>query len=395
MPHIAAPCSCRGEFNFIKNLSRLTFEQFVNLRLLLSLEGIGPGRLKKLLQKLRTVENVLAADVNTLVRIEGINQLLAQRIKNSHKQRSLLLSQIENEVKIIESLGASIVTIWDKEYPWILKKIFDPPLILYILGSLSEEDQNAVAVVGTRNPTAYGKKQAGIFSAALSVQNITVVSGMARGIDSIAHRAALKNGGRTIAVTGSGLDVIYPPENRDLFREISRNGAVISEYEPGTKPDAMNFPRRNRIISGLALGTLVVETMKTGGAMQTAAFALEQGREVFAVPGSLDNPQSSGTNQLIQKGEAKLVCNAEDILTELQLKYQPVEQSGKKEVIDLNIFEDKLLQVLDSTPKQVDVISVQANMEIPDCLVNLLSLEFKGLVRQLPGKMFTIADTLK
>ena len=223
----------------------------------------------------------------------------------------------------------------------------------------------------------------------LADQKITIVSGMARGIDSIAHRTALKNKSRTIAVLGSGLNVIYPPENKKLYDEISESGMVLTEYNLDTKPDAVNFPKRNRIISGLSLGCVVIETGITGGAMQTAALALDQGREVFAIPGNLGIRQSEGTNLLIQKGEAELIRSAEDILIELELKLKPV--IGKnipRPDIELNLFEEQILSHLNNEPIQIDLLASKANLSTSDCLVHLLSLEFKGVVRQLPGKTF-------
>jgi len=214
---------------------------------------------------------------------------------------------------------------------------------------------------------------------------------MARGIDSIAHKATLKAGKRTIAIIGSGLDVIYPPENKKLFDEISENGLIISEYELGMKPNAENFPKRNRIISGLSLGCIVVETGIAGGAMQTASFALDQNREVFAVPGNLNVKQSEGTNLLIQRGEAKLIRNSEDVLLELELKLKPIiGKNIQKPKIEMNLFEEKIISVLKNEPVQIDVIALSTNLNTSDCLVHLLSLEFKGLVKQLPGKMFAL-----
>jgi len=219
--------------------------------------------------------------------------------------------------------------------------------------------------------------------------SITVTSGMARGIDTIAHKGALSKNGRTVAILGSGLDVIYPDENKPLFEMICENGAVISEYPLGTKPDAQNFPKRNRIISGLSIGTVIIESRLTGGAIQTAALALEQNREVFAVPGNLGVVQSEGTNSLIQKGEAKLITNAEDIFVELNLKIQPeIGKNIPKPKIELNFFEQNLLELLNDQPKHIDKISIEAKMSAADCLVHLLSLEFRDLVRQLPGKNF-------
>ncbi len=207
----------------------------------------------------------------------------------------------------------------------------------------------------------------------------------------MAHHAALKNNGKTIAVIGSGMDVIYPPENKKLFDEIAEKGAVISEFKPGTKPDAQNFPRRNRIISGLSLGCIVIETGLNGGAMQTAALSLDQGREVFAVPGNLGIRQAEGTNMLIQKGEAKLITSAEDVLVELNLKLKPLPgENIPRHQVELTLFEEKLINVLTGEPIQIDKISSLAGLSTSDCLVHLLSLEFKGLVKQLPGKMFAL-----
>ena len=212
-----------------------------------------------------------------------------------------------------------------------------------------------------------------------------------RGIDSTAHFSALKNNGRTIAVIGSGLDIIYPAENKKLFNQIAENGVIISEFPLGTIPNAENFPKRNRIISGISLGTLVIETAITGGAMQTARLALDQNREVFAIPGNLGVRQSEGTNLLIQRGEAELIKNAEDILIELELKLKPI--LGKnipKQQKDLTIFEEKIYNCLLNEPLHIDKIAEKTEQSTSDCLVHLLSLEFKGLVKQLPGKMFML-----
>ncbi len=218
---------------------------------------------------------------------------------------------------------------------------------------------------------------------------LTVVSGLARGIDTAAHTAALKAGGRTLAVIGSGIDVIYPSENKRLAERISHKGAILSEYEMGAKPDAVNFPRRNRIISGLALGTLIVETTETGGAMITASTALDQNREVFAVPGPITENRSRGTNLLIKEGRAKLVEQVDDIVSELQTKLRPRLRTEEKKIeIPLSLFEKRLFDCLGSGPLHIDAIAAQTGLATSDALVNLLSLEFKGIVKQLPGKMF-------
>jgi DNA processing protein len=361
------------------------------LFLLLSVEGIGPGKIRTLLAKFRNIKNIINADYQTLMSVEGIRTNLANRIRKTIAERENIEKFTEDELRKLDKIDGKLITIWDKEYPELLKKIYDPPLLFYLLGDFIDSDQYSIAIVGTRGPTNYGKIQTERIAVELASQGITIVSGMARGIDSIAHNSAIKSGGRTIAVIGSGLDVIYPPENKNLFETIKENGAVISEFILGTKPDAQNFPKRNRIISGLSLGAIIIESGVTGGAMQTAAFALDQNREVFALPGNVGVKQSDGTNLLIQKSEAKLIRSAEDVILELELKLKPV--LGKnipKQQIDLTLFEEKILNVIDSEPLHIDNIASLAKVSTSDCLVNLLSLEFKGLIKQLPGKMFAL-----
>ena len=370
-------------------MSILTFDQLTDLKLLLSVDGIGPAKIRKLLTKFRTIEKVLSANCNSLK--EVVNENLARRIQKVNYNRKKIESALKKELNILSKIDGDIITVWDNSFPSLLKKIYDPPLLLYTKGTFTEDDEYSIAIVGTRQPTNYGKIQTERVASELANQNITIVSGMARGIDSIAHKTTLKVGKRTIAVIGSGLDVIYPPENKKLFDEISENGLIISEYELETKPNAENFPKRNRIISGLSLGCIIVETGITGGAMQTASFALDQNREVFAVPGNLGIKQSEGTNLLIQRGEAKLIRSSEDVLLELELKLRPI--IGKnipKPKIEMNLFEEKIISVLKNEPVQIDVIATSTNLTTSDCLVHLLSLEFKGLVKQLPGKMFAL-----
>lgn len=372
-------------------MTSLSLEKLINLNLLLSVDRIGPAKLRTLLSKFKKIENILSADYNSLLSVDGINQNLAKRIQRINNSKETIKIEVEEELEKLEKINASILTIWDKQYPSILKKIYDPPIILYQKGSFEEKDNYSIAVVGTRMPTNYGKVQTEKLTSELADQGITIVSGLARGIDSIAHKSALKRNGRTVAVIGSGLDVIYPPENKKLFDEISEKGLVVSEFKLGTKPDAQNFPKRNRIISGLSLGCLIIETAKTGGAMQTGAFALDQNREVFALPGNLGTRQSEGTNLLIQKGEAKLITSSEDILVDLELKLKPI--IGKnipKPNAELNLFEQKIINSLNNEPVQIDKIAAVTNISTSDCLVHLLSLEFKGLVKQLPGKMFAL-----
>jgi len=372
-------------------VSKLSFEQLTDLYLLLSVEGIGPGKIRNLLAKFKSTKNILSANYHELLNVDGISTNLAKRIRKASQEREQTKKFTEIELKKLEKLGGQLISVWDQEYPELLKKIYDPPLLFYLLGELKENDQFSIAIVGTRQPTNYGKVQTERISMDFAKQGITIVSGMARGIDSIAHNSVIKSGGRTIAVIGSGLDVIYPPENRKLFEKIAETGAVISEFPFGTKPDAQNFPKRNRIISGLSLGVIIIETGITGGAMQTAAFALDQNREVFALPGNVGVKQADGTNLLIQKSEAELIRSAEDVILELELKLKPV--LGKnipKQQIDLSLFEEKIINVMNAGPLHIDKIASLANLSTSDCLVNLLSLEFKGLIKQLPGKMFAL-----
>ncbi len=372
-------------------MSEANIDKIVKLKKLISVEGIGPGKIFSLLNKFHNLDNILTADFKRLISVNGINQNLANKILKSVNNSDNIKQSVEIELEKLDKLKGRIITYWDAEYPELLKNIYFPPLILYVLGNFESQDKYCIAIVGSRQPTNYGKEQTEKFSGGLAEQGITIASGLARGIDSIAHKYALKNNGRTIAVIGSGLDVVYPPENKKLFEEIIEKGLVISEFKLGTKPDAQNFPRRNRIISGLSLGTIIIETKLNGGAIQTASYALEQNREVFAVPGNLGVKQSDGTNALIQKGEAKLVITTEDVLVELQLKLKPV--VGKnipKPVEDLNFFEQKIYNLLGKDPKHIDLITEEASLSTADCLVHLLTLEFKGAARQLPGKMFSL-----
>jgi DNA processing protein len=355
----------------------------------MSIDGIGIGRIKNLLAKFRSTEKVLSAPIKELTDVEGLSVNLARRIQRIADHRDETENLVNNELEKLFKINGHLITLWDDEYPAILRKIYDPPVLLYARGKFQNSDEYSIAVVGTRQPTNYGKIQTEKIVTDLATQKITIVSGMARGIDSIAHKTAIKSGSRTLAVLGSGLNVIYPPENKKLYDEISDSGVVITEYSIDTKPDAVNFPKRNRIISGLSLGCVIVETGITGGAMQTASLALDQGREVFAVPGNLGVRQSEGTNLLIQKGEAELIRSAEDIFVELELKLKPV--IGKnipKPDVELNLFEEQILTHLSNEPLQIDILASMAKLSTSDCLVHLLSLEFKGVVKQLPGKVF-------
>jgi len=373
-------------------LKEINRDKLAKIKCLLSVEGIGTAKIYKLISKFKTLDSIFDSSLLDLISFGHINEGLAKKLYFNIERLNEFHHSTNKEINALENIGAIMYSFWDSKYPQLLKKIYTPPLILYQLGSLDENDRNAVAVVGTRQSTNYGKIQTEKFARDLVKSGLTIVSGLARGIDTFAQSAALKYDGRTIAVIGSGLDVIYPAENRKIFHQIhsEQRGAIISEYPLGTKPDAQNFPRRNRIISGLSLGVLVVETRINGGAMQTANFAINQSREVFAVPGSLGIPQSEGTNYLIQNNTAKLVCKSEDILEELQLTLKPkLGENIPKKIEGLSLFEQKLLSVLNNNPVHIDEIAKNANMSVTDCLVNLLTLEFMGIVKQFPGKSFT------
>jgi len=352
--------------------------------------GIGAARLRSLVNHFGDPEAVLNSAERDLTEVAGIDRSIAKRIRaegNSEKEVELQLSRLQK-------CEARLVTFWDREFPENLKKIYDPPVFLFVRGELSDLDRYSVAIVGTRNPTTYGKHVAEKFAAELAEQGITVVSGLARGIDTIAHATTVRSGGRTIAVLGSGVDVIYPSENRRLSEQILVNGAIVSEYYMGAKPDAVNFPRRNRIISGNSLGTIIVETDLNGGAMITATTALDQNREVFAVPGMISAKTSRGTNKLIKEGRAKLVSDMSDVIEELRYKLKPIlkDQPKSQPKMQLSIFEQKIHDALSDEPIHVDALADRCKMPTSDVLVQLLGLELKGVVKQLPGKYFTKCD---
>lgn len=292
----------------------LTLDELAALRTLLSVDRIGPQKARSIISRFQSFDFIHRVSHQELMQTEGVSDELAKRIIKASRQYDEFLESTKTLLASLEKSNAQVITLWDEKYPHRLKNIYDPPLILYYKGILTPEPENAIAIVGTREPTQYGRSAAERFAADLSKVGFTIVSGLARGIDSHAHRSVIKSGGRTIGVLGCGIDVVYPYENKPLYAEMEKQGAIITEYPPGTKPDAVNFPKRNRIISGLSLGTLIVETGVTGGALHTANFALDQGREVFAVPGNIGIRQSEGPNMLIQKGEAKLVRNAEIVV---------------------------------------------------------------------------------
>ena len=365
-----------------------------DLLTLTTIPGIGPNRLRALVSHFKDPARVADATTKQLVAVEGIERKTALSIVNYFRDSGPALAKrdIETQLSRLNKVDGRVVTFWDAEYPTTLKKIYDPPPFLFIRGHFVETDPDSIAIVGTRSPSPYGRQMAERFSSELARLGISIVSGLARGIDTIAHGSALKAGGRTVAIIGSGIDVIYPPENKPLFEKIVEHGCVASEFPMGAKPDAGNFPRRNRIISGMALATLIVETGVDGGAMITATTALDQNREIFAIPGAINDKRQSGTNLLIKEGKAILVESVDDILIELGprlnrvLKDQP--RVRKAPPAEMTLFERQLYETMGDDPLHIDLLAERAKLSTSDALVQLLSLEFKGLVRQMPGKFF-------
>ena len=345
--------------------------------------GIGPIHYKSLTADFGTAEKVFSASVAELAEVPGVGAKLAKSIKESKG-----LELAEKSLTRCQNQGVDFITLEEPEYPANLRNIVAPPPFLYLKGQLNKEDDRAVAIVGTRRCSNYGRLAAEKLSRQLASLGITVISGMAKGVDSISHRAALSLGGRTIGVLGCGLDIIYPGENRDLYNKIPAKGALISEFPFGEPPRAHNFPRRNRIISGLSLGVVVVEAPARSGALITAALALDQGREVFAVPGSPELVTSQGCNRLIKMG-AKLTEDVEDILSEIlpQLSQTTTRPELPKPDL-LSADEQKILQVLFQAPTHVDAIVEQTGFSPAKALGLLTTMELSGGVRQLPGKVF-------
>ncbi len=349
--------------------------------------GVGPGRIRSLLAHFGSATEVLSAPPQALARVERVGRKTAQAIADFEGE-----AEVDDQFVRAEQIGAQLVPLWDERYPSLLRQIYDPPAVLWLRGDLLPQDERAIAIVGTRKATDYGKRVAHDFAFELARRGFTIVSGLAYGIDAAAHRGALEAGGRTLAILGSGVDRIYPAKHRSLVEQIIvGQGGVLSEFGLGAAPDAPNFPRRNRIIAGLSLGTFVAEARATGGALITAWMALEQNREVWAAPAALFSPTGEGTNQLIRKGYATLVTSVDELLEELegQIETKPEAQAEARPAPPvLNGAEKKLYEALTTEPVHLDTLCERAGLDSSSALVYLLSLEFKGLVRQLAGKQF-------
>ena len=357
-----------------------------------SVPGVGNLLFKRLVDRFKSPENVIRASDQALMQISGLTERHVVAIKNH-----TLPDSVEAELTLAANKDYRIVTLTDLDYPRLLREIPDPPPFLYVYGQL-DSDSEKLAVVGSRNPTGYGLATTRRLCASLTAYNLTIVSGMARGIDTAAHEGALLSKGKTIAVLGSGLERIYPAENRELCHRIAENGAVVSEFPLMAGPEAHHFPIRNRVISGMSLGTVVVEATKKSGSLITARLAAEQNREVFAVPGSIQSFKSTGTHTLIKQG-AKLVEHAPDIIEELaaliQFNEPPQNEAAGKAGVDLSLLsadEVRVYNALEPYPVHIDDLTRKISMDAGRLLSVLLKLELSGLVHQAPGKLFSICE---
>lgn len=352
------------------------------------IEHVGPIRVRQLLEHFGDASKILSASRNQLLHVRGIGEETAESIATWEKSVDL-----NAELKRIADSGCEIVIQTDSHYPELLREIYDPPIVLYVKGKLTAKDKNSVAMVGSRMTTHYGIEVARKLAYQLAYVGVTVVSGGARGIDTAAHQGALSGKGRTICVLGTGINIVFPPENKELFERIAAHGAVISQYQFNRKADKQSFAIRNRIVAGMTLGTVVVEANLTSGALITANFATEYGRQVFAVPGRIDSPRSKGCHELIKKG-AKLCEGAEDILSEFEYLFPAsnrppaANESGVLPALELSDHEQKVFGVLDSEELTIDEVIRKAGLPTSAVSVALLSLEMKRLVKQLPGKLF-------
>src|SRR3954447_3958977 len=350
------------------------------------LPTMGPVRLRKLLEVFETPDRILAAKRDALRAVDGIGREVVDQITNWE-----MLVDLPAELRRIHDFGASVITAESAFYPKQLREIHAPPIVLYVWGELTERDQHAIAVIGSRRTTHYGLEAAKKLSYQLAYSGLTVVSGLARGIDTAAHHGALAAKGRTIAVIGSGLLKLYPPENAALAEKIRNgSGAIVSEFSMEIEPDRQTFPMRNRIISGWSHGILVVEAGLNSGALITATQALEQGRSVYAVPGQMNAPSAMGSNRLIQQG-AKLVMSANDILDDLQIllpETKPSAEAAARPLPPLTEEERRIYDAINASETPIDQIASKCDLPSATVSSTLLRLELKRLVKQLPGKYF-------
>jgi DNA processing protein len=359
-------------------------------------EGIGPARLSALMARFGSAERILAASAAELAALPGFGPELVRRLRAAATDAGR--ERARAALATLRKAGAVSLTPADAAYPDAFRTLPDPPYLLFAAGDLELLGTPGVGVVGTRSPTDYGLRAAGSLSGDLARAGLTIVSGMAKGIDAAAHAAALDAGGATVGVLGHGIDQVYPPGNARLFERVRERGLLITELAPGEKPNAGNFPRRNRLIAALSLGVLVVEMGEKSGAQHTVTYALEQGKEVFAVPGPISSARSAGTNQLLKEG-ARLVTSAADILEELRgvghafAAPAPAPVSGAADVPpppppDLAPDEAKVYAVLGAEPRHVDELAAESGLAPSNVLAALLGLELRDLAESLPGKQY-------
>ncbi len=353
------------------------------------IEGVGPVRVRQLLEHFGEAPAILSASKSQLMRVRGIGQDTAEAIAAWEKSADLA-----GELKRIADFNCHVLIQSDEDYPAMLREIYDPPIVLYVKGGLNAKDKNAVAMVGSRQTTHYGIETARKLAYQLAYVGVTVVSGGARGIDTASHQGALAAKGRTVCVLGTGINIVFPPENKDLFERIVENGAVMTQFPFNRNGDKQSFAIRNRIVAGMTLGSVVVEADLHSGALITANFATEYGRQVFAVPGRIDSPRSKGCHDLIKKG-AKLCEGAEDILSEFEYLFPTSNrppspgETGVLPALELSENEQKVYDTL-RTDDETSIDEVIRKSGLPPSAVNvaLLSLEMKRVIKQLPGKLF-------
>lgn len=356
-----------------------------SLIILNALPNVGSVRIRLLIEHCGSADAALTASEAALGRIPSIGEQIARTITHWRDH----LDDPARELEAAAAAGLQVIAYYDHAYPENLKQIYDPPMLLYLRGSLEECDKHAIAIVGSRRATQYGRTSASRLARELAANGFTIVSGLALGIDSAAHMGAIEGGGRTIAVLGSGFADFYPPENHELAEQIAATGAVISEFHMKCAPSKANFPMRNRVISGLALGTIVAEAPTNSGALITATHALNQNRLVFAVPGRTDAPTFKGSHRLIKEG-AKLVENAEDVLSEFDYLFPrgSVSAGPPPPAPKLDGAEAAVYKVLDREQRHIEEVIQGCELAPGEASVALLSLEMKHLVKQLPGKYF-------
>jgi DNA processing protein len=341
-----------------------------------------PRKAADLLERFRSPEAVFAAGEAELREVEGLTDRAIERVLGPEP------ADLDDDLAVLREMGVRLLTLRDEDYPANLRQVYDPPVVLYVRGELHEADRFSIAIVGSRRASIYGKTMAERIAKDLANRGLTIVSGGARGVDASAHKGALSTGGRTIAVLGCGIDVCYPTEHKELFNRVAESGALISEFPPGTVPEGWRFPTRNRIISGLALGALVVQAPSDSGALITARFAAEQGRDVFVLPGNVDDIRNEGSHELIRDG-AVLIASAEHILGALGIGADDQQKRQLAFAFDsLTADERRLVEILSLQPKHVDQVIQESEMPAPQVTGTLTLLEMKGIIKRVPGNAY-------